>query len=114
MRSLHQQPPQQLIRCLADPQFRLTIPAVPLLARHSQVRSHVPAMREPLRIFDGQNVSQRDQRSYAVDLPQQLHLRVPFPDLFDILLIYLDLFGDLFSSGRIVSSLSPSASDSFT
>jgi hypothetical protein len=70
MRCLHQITPQQTISGFADPQFRLAVSALPLLGLDSQKRSYVPAVLESLRVFNGQDIGQRDQRPYSVYLRQ--------------------------------------------
>jgi hypothetical protein len=51
-------------------------------------------MLEPLRILECQNVGQRDQRPYAVDLRQQFLLRVPLGNFLNLLVVFGDLLAD--------------------
>src|ERR1017187_822340 len=98
----------------------MTVAAIPLLGLQSQKGSHVPAMLEPLRILECQNVGQRDQRPYAVDLRQQFLLRVPLGNFLNLLVVFGDLLADRphtlqqGSDPVLAASLSPSLRFSFT
>src|ERR1700690_1869979 len=64
-------------------------PEVPPSRLQSQITAHVAALAEAVRIFQGQQEGQRDQRAYTLDLFQQRHLRVTLLcKLFDPLVIF--------------------------
>src|SRR5206468_12348468 len=76
-----------------------TLPRVPPPRLQSQVTAHVPAFTETMWVFERQQERQRDQRPYALDLLQQLHLRIILlGEFFDVLVVLDDLFADRFDS----------------
>src|SRR5437868_13119151 len=76
LRSLYQQRAQVGVAFLADMHLRLAPPGVPPSRLQSQITAHVAALAEAMRIFQGQQKRQRDERTYTLDLLQQRHLRV--------------------------------------
>src|SRR5207248_9015784 len=68
--SLHQQRAQVWIAFLADMHLRLAPPGVPPSRLQSQIAAHVAALANTMRIFQGQQKRQRDQRAYSLNLLQ--------------------------------------------
>src|SRR3954468_10905581 len=74
--SLHQQRPQVRVAFLADVQLRLALPRVPASWLQSQIAAHVTTLIEAMRILEGQQERQRDQRAYSLHLLQHGDLRI--------------------------------------
>ena len=97
MRSLHQQRPQIGITLFADVHLRFALPRVSASRLQSEVATRVPALAETMRIFQGQHVSQRDQRAYSFDLLQHCGLRIALlRDGFDALVVFGNAFTQRF------------------
>src|SRR5580704_351355 len=95
--SLHQQRAQIRITFLADMQLRLALPGVSPSRLQPQIAAHVAALAETMRIFQGQQERQRDQRAYSRDLLQQRHLRITLlRQLLDPFVVLGDALADRF------------------
>ena len=64
LRSLHQQRAQVRVAFLADVQLWLALSRVPPSWLQSQIAAHVTTLTEAMRILEGQQERQRDQRAY--------------------------------------------------
>jgi hypothetical protein len=78
-------------------QLRLALARVSSARLQSQIAAHVAALAEAVRVFQRQQKCQRDQRAYALDLLQQLHLRISrLCQRFDPVVVLHDAFAQLF------------------
>ena len=97
MRSLHHQGPQVTVAFLADVQLRFALAGISAPRAQPQKASHIPASAKSVRIVQGQNVSQRDQRPYTFHLFQPGHFGVIFlGDLLDLPIVFRDALVERF------------------
>src|SRR5438270_25856 len=99
LRSLHQQRAQVRVAFLADVHLRLAPPGVPPSRLQSQIAAHVPALAKAMRIFQGQQKRQPDERAYSLHLLQQCHLRITvLRQFFDALVVLANLLTHRFDA----------------
>ena len=97
LRSLHQQRSQIGIAFFGDMHLRIALTRLPASRLQSQIAAHVAALAETMRVFHRQQERQRDQRAHALDLLQQLHLRITrLRQRFDPVVVLTDAFAQLF------------------
>src|SRR5216683_3753078 len=99
MRSLHHHRSQIPVSCFADTLLRFALPGVPPARSQPQKTTYLATLRESIRVFDRQDIGQRDLRSHTLHLLEQGHFRVhflgdflhPFVVLLDALVQRFDL-----------------------
>src|SRR5207244_1410312 len=84
VRPLHQHGPQIRVSFFTDVHLRLALSGVPAPRAQPEKTADVATLWEPLRIFQGQDIRQRDLRSYPLHLFDQRDLRVALPAIFSI------------------------------
>ena len=57
-------------------QLTFAFPGVPSTRLQSHIAACISALAEAARVFQRQDVRERDQRSYTLDLLEQRHLRI--------------------------------------
>src|SRR5208282_1127329 len=91
MRSLHHHCSQIPVSFFADFLLRLALPGVPPARSQPQKTTYLATLREPIRVFDGQDIRQRDLCSHPFHLLEQGHLRVHFlGDFLHPFVVFLD------------------------
>src|ERR1700757_5538206 len=68
VRSLHQHGSQITVSFFADAHLRLALTGVPAPGAQTKKTADLATLWEPLRIFQGQDIRQRDLRSYPLHL----------------------------------------------
>ena len=78
-----------------DMQLRFALSGVPSAGLRSYETASIAALSKPPRIFQCQDVCQRNQRSNSLDLLEQCHLRIAlFGELLDLRVVLSDSRGD--------------------
>ncbi len=91
MRPLDQQTSQVLVAGSVNPKLWGSFTRLLLSWQEAQERSNISALGKTMGIFQGQNVSQSDQRPDAFDLLQQTSFRIlRGGDVFDLSVILSD------------------------
>ena len=75
---LHQHHAQIGVSLPGDMQLRLALSGVPSARLQSHVTACISALAEAPRVFQRQDVCQRDERAYTFDLLEQRHVRIAF------------------------------------
>src|SRR5262249_32867694 len=91
MRSLHHHGSQVPVSFFADFLLWFALPGVPASRPQPQKTADLATLREPIRVFYGEDIGQRDLCSHSLHLLGQRHLRVTLlGDFLHPLVVFLD------------------------